>query len=279
MLTPAPLEIPEWRRPWLTPFASILRDTLVNELTHGTVRDDWRARFNALASRQELTNHRGAPLHFVEQAALPVQVAYEAFISATGGVPTRENHHDFFNALVWLTFSRSKAELNAIQALEIERGAAFQAVGVPSAIAFTRGTLRDRATIFDENAALMLTCDASLAEALVAHQWRDALLVRRADFGVVWEAMLFGHALMEKLIKPYKAITAHVWVLQVDREFFDLPSEAKRQTVDCLLSQRLRQGMLALPAAHLPVLGVPGWWEGQDEIFYNDTKVFRPKRV
>jgi hypothetical protein len=28
----------------------------------------------------------------------------------------------------------------------------------------------------------------------------------------------------------------------------------------------------------LPVLGVPGWWQGQDEAFYLDQTVFRPKR-
>jgi len=28
----------------------------------------------------------------------------------------------------------------------------------------------------------------------------------------------------------------------------------------------------------LPILGVPGWWEQQDEGFYADTGVFRPKR-
>ena len=28
----------------------------------------------------------------------------------------------------------------------------------------------------------------------------------------------------------------------------------------------------------LPVLGVPGWWDGQDEAFYADASVFRPKK-
>jgi hypothetical protein len=28
----------------------------------------------------------------------------------------------------------------------------------------------------------------------------------------------------------------------------------------------------------LQVLGVPGWWPGQDAAFYLDTSVFRPKR-
>jgi hypothetical protein len=52
-----------------------------------------------------LQNHRSLPTQFIPQEDLPEGVAYEAHISATGNVPTRENLHDFFNALVWLTFS------------------------------------------------------------------------------------------------------------------------------------------------------------------------------
>ncbi len=88
-----------------------------------------------------------------------------------------------------------------------------------------------------------------------------------------------GHALIEKLTQPYKAITAHVWVLQVDQEFFTLPAEAKRQTTDALLCQGLKQGMLKLPFAHLPVLGVPGWWAANENAdFYSDDTVFRKPR-
>lgn len=273
------LAIPEWQRPWLMPFNPLLKDLIFAEDRCGTLCPEWRTAFNVLASVGKLTNHRGLPLRFVEQAALPPQIAYEAFISASGGVPTRENLHDFFNALVWLTYPTSKAELNAIQATEIERRATLQAAGITDNRVSVRGALRDRATIFDENAALLLTCERSLEEALVAHRWREILLEKRTEFGRTWEVVLFGHALIEKLTKPYKAITAHLWVLQVDQEFFDLEVEKKRQVIDALLCQHLKQGMLALPYAHLPVLGVPGWWERQDDAFYNDTAVFRPKRI
>ncbi len=34
------------------------------------------------------------------------------------------------------------------------------------------------------------------------------------------------------------------------------------------------------PFAHLPVLGVPGWWPANaNPIFYNDPEVFRPPRA
>ena len=47
---------------------------------------------------------QGQALHFIAQADLPEGVAYEAHIAQTGGVPTRLNLHDFFNASIWLTF-------------------------------------------------------------------------------------------------------------------------------------------------------------------------------
>jgi hypothetical protein len=64
--------------------------------------------FNANAARLGLVNDRGQPIRFVPQAELPEGRAYEAFIGATGCVPTRANLHDFFNGLVWQTFPRIK---------------------------------------------------------------------------------------------------------------------------------------------------------------------------
>ena len=44
------------------------------------------------------------PVRFVPHESRPRGEAYEAFIARTGCVPTRDNLHDLFNALVWLTF-------------------------------------------------------------------------------------------------------------------------------------------------------------------------------
>src|SRR5437764_1174800 len=148
--------------------------------------------FNANAARLGLQNHRGQPIRFVPQAALPPGTAYEAHIGATGCVPTRDNLHDFFNGLVWQTFPLIKRELNALQAAQIE------AAGVGRA----RGPARDAATIFDENAALLLVRDSDSGRALVedlrAHRWREALFDRRSSFERDAQPWLFGHALMEK---------------------------------------------------------------------------------
>ena len=237
--------------------------------------------FNRNAARLALRNHIGLPISFVPQASLPEGTAYEEFISATGKVPTRDNLHDFFNGLVWQTFPLIKRELNALQAAQI---AAAGGVGK------SRGPARDAATIFDENAALLLVRASSEGRALVdelrAHCWESALFEkralfeRRAMFGPDAQLWLFGHALMEKLVAPRKAITAHTRVVFVDDDYFHLDADARRAWIDATVAAALRaEGLTTAGFTPLPVLGVPGWWPGQDHGFYLDATVFRPKRI
>jgi hypothetical protein len=192
----------------------------------------------------------GRRLHFVPQDQLPEGEAYEAFIARTACVPTRENPHDLFNGLVWLRFPALKRRLNGLHAQQIA-----QAGVLP-----TRGSVRDALTLFDENAAL-LQAPAAIVEALLRRDWMALFITHRG----AWQdttLTLFGHALLEKLLAPRKAITAHVWVLPA-------PVDA--------LPEALSTGWLAthrpLP---LPVLGVPGWWAAnQAPEFYADESVFR----
>lgn len=229
--------------------------------------------FSLQAAKLNLCNHQGLPLSFVPQSALPDGTAYEAFIGATGGVPTRDNLHDFFNGLVWLSFPRIKVQLNALQAAQI----ALAGVGK------SRGAARDGATIFDENAALLVVRDsaegAALVGALRGHQWRRAFVEMRALFGTQAQVWLFGHALMEKLVAPYKAITAHTVVVLAGDAYFALDHAAQQAWLDATVARQLaEQGLSTAAFTPLPVLGVPGWWQDQDDAFYDDTSVFRPKR-
>ena len=138
----------------------------------------------------------GVPI-FVPQAQLPVGEAYESFIYNTHCVPTRENLHDFFNALCWFRFPKTKSYLNAEQAQTIERDGLLTA----------RGSLRDALTLLDENACFVW-CEDPVWHSLQAHHWMDAFWHQRAMWSQV-RVELFGHALLEKLCTPYKAITAH----------------------------------------------------------------------
>jgi hypothetical protein len=260
----------DWNRPW---YAAIReRGEAIAQA------DDWRATLNAAAASLRLRNHRGLPLSFVPQQALPDGTAYEAFISASGQVPTRDNLHDFFNALVWLTFPCIKTQLNALQAAEIARAAA----SANAAPVRSRGPLRDAATLFDENAALVVLRDSTngraLADALRQHRWREVFIERAPLFGPECHIVPFGHALLEKLVAPYKAITAHAWLLTADDDFFALPPIAQIAWLDATVARQLAGGLQPCSFTPLPVLGAPGWADGQDQMFYGDTAVFRPPR-
>jgi hypothetical protein len=255
----------DWRQAWFA--------TVRTQAASLIAAPDWRAQLNASATHAQLCNHQAQPLQFITQEELPEGVAYEAHISATGLVPTRENLHDFFNALVWLSFPEIKRQLNALQSAQIAQ------LGIGK----SRGPARDAATIFDENAALLVVENSTEGHALVAalraHQWHAAFIDQRAMFGSKWEVWSFGHALMEKLVNPYKAITAHSWVVWVETEFFSSTWEQRRVWLDAQVARQLSSQILSTADyTPLPVLGIPGWWPEQDVGFYADKTVFRDKR-
>ena len=206
-----------------------------------------------------LTLGTGGAVEFVSQGELPTDIAYEAFIYSHKRVPTRDNLHDFFNGLCWLRFPKTKSRLNFLQAQEITS----QGVGA------TRGPLRDALTLFDENVLLLQSSDA-LWQALQDRDWIK-LFVQLRDEWQSAHVVTFGHALLEKLVTPYKSITAHVYRIASD---VDAQND---QALDDLLASDLQPNFLATkPFLPLPVLGIPGWWpENEDASFYADTQVFR----
>jgi hypothetical protein len=263
------LDAVDWLQPWLRPFR-VLGCQL-------TASGDWRSALNTAAHERGIRNCLGLPISFVAQAELPAATAYEAFIAGTGKVPSRDNLHDFLNALIWLSYPAIKAGLNALQASELAKAGTLSGRSKP------RGAARDAATIFDENAALLLVRDnaagQSLMTALRKHQWQEAFIGQRNMFARDVEVRLFGHALLEKLVRPYKAITAHTLVLRVPELYFALGEDDKRGWVDRRIAADLaQQGAPVGRLTPLPVLGVPGWSKDQDRDFYADVTVFRPQR-
>jgi hypothetical protein len=255
----------DWSRPWY--------ESVRGAAAKLSADVHFRDAFSAQAASLGLRNHLGLPLSFVPQEALPEGAAYEAFIGATGGVPTRDNLHDFFNGLVWLSFPLIKVRLNALQAAQIAR----------DGVGKSRGPARDAATIFDENAALLVVRDCGdghrLTEALREHRWHDAFVGLRASFGPDAQVWLFGHALMEKLVAPRKAITAHTRVVLADDDFFAMEHDARRAWLDQKVARDLEDNTLSTADfTPMQALGVPGWWPDQDDAFYADATVFRPKR-
>ena len=195
---------------------------------------------------------------FVPQQDLPADMAYESFIFQHQHIPTRNNTHDFFNGLCWLRFPKSKAQLNRLQALAIAQ----------DGVSAQRGALRDALTLFDENAAL-LCAPESMWKALQHKQWHE-LFVNQRNSWQHTQLVLFGHALLEKLSKPYKGITAHVLCVP-------MPVLTTDEEVDAWMCQQLAPEWLQTkPFVPLPLAGIPGWWLGNEvPAFFEDKKVFR----
>jgi hypothetical protein len=243
----------DWQQPWFEPVADQGQQVL-QLLQTG----------RALPDALDALEKKASPgVSFVPQSDLPEGTPYEQHIFDTGRVPTRDNLHDFFNGLCWHRFPTSKRRLNRLQAAEIAR----------SGVCPVRGPVRDALTLFDENAALLQAPD-ELWDALRQRDWPRLFLELRP----LWRQarlVLVGHALLEKLVAPYKSITAHVYAVPVP-----LALNGDLAQWDTWLASRLEASELAgKPFTPLPVLGVPGWWApNEDPVFYEDASVFRPPR-
>lgn len=235
--------------PWFAPWWPWLDPVLAHWRQQGSVSDA----LNALTPR--------TPVVFVPQAHLPSAQAYEDFIAASRCVPTRDNLHDFFNGCCWHRFPQTKLRLNQLH------GEALRRNGVQA----TRGPVRDALTLFDENGALLQAPDA-LWQALAQRDWHRLFVSLRPLWREVrW--VLFGHALLEKLVQPYKSITAHVYRVAPE------VAPGDRALDDWLAATLTPDHLATKPYQPLPVMGVPGWTvDNAVPAFYTDREVFRPQR-
>jgi hypothetical protein len=250
----------DWSRPWLAPWRDRGAALAARALRSGVV-DALNAALDDVATAP--IRLRAGPLRFVDQGQLPAGEAYEAFIARTACVPTRSNLHDFLNGLAWLAHPALKRRLNELHAEQLAQAAGRGA----------RGVVRDALTLFDENAAL-LQAPPVLVDALRQRDWQAVFVTQRAAW-VEARIELFGHALIEKLVRPRKAITAHVWVLPRPEA-----GAASLSMQDQIALSLTSQSLEAKPFVPLPVLGVPGWWAPNEAPgFYRDAAVFRgPQR-
>ena len=238
----------DWHAPWLAPWQATGEPVALRVLAG----ENQAAALNKTAT--------GLAVQFVPQSDLPPGVAYEQHIFDTACVPTREGLHDFFNALCWQQFPLTKRRLNQLHVAQIAQ----------TGIAPVRGPARDGLTVFDENAAFLIAPDV-LWDALAAKDWHRLFVDLRSNWADA-TLLLFGHALLEKLVSPRKGMTAHVYRVK--------SASNSIASMDTWVAADLTAEKLASkPFAHLPVLGVPGWWPAnEDPAFYDDASVFRPPK-
>lgn len=215
-----------------------------------------------------LKTESGHSVRFVPSTELG-DSAYEYRIYTTGRISTRpDNWHDLFNALVWMRFPRIKLAMNALH----YRARDEQHDGC-------RGKLRDALTLFDECGVIVYSTATDILDTLANRRWQNAFLA--SNFISSTRVAICGHAMLEKYLAPYKAMTAKALLVSVDETFMNQSHDLALARIDEAIAGKMTASdWLRQPAdlSPLPLAGIPGWWplESQDESFYKDRQVFRP---
>ncbi len=205
-------------------------------------------------------NLNNKALQFIcQDELLPFQnLGYEQRIYLHGLIATRNhNWHDFFNALAWLSFPKTKAQLNVIHFNEQSKQSGS-----------LRSARRDLLTLFDE-CGVIIQAQETIHQLIKEHKWQELFIGHKN----LWESgeikiTTFGHAMYEKYITPYIGMTAKALLLPND-------------DVECdgFIASQIANDELLIKKGELyplPVLGIPGWYKNQDEDFYANQNYFRP---
>jgi hypothetical protein len=209
---------------------------------------------NSLAAEKQIKTESGKPVRFVPPGERDAY--YEIKVYESGRVETRpDNLHDFFNALIWLAFPRSKARINAMHAAEIPREGG------------KRGRLRDLLTVFDEGGVIVECEDGELLSLLDNMRWKELFWERREAVASAMRFTVFGHAALEKAAEPWPGIACKALVVRPGAE------------LDGAVHAWL--GALAPGASPRDPAGVAEYRHrrevAQDAKFYDDTRYFRTR--
>lgn len=211
----------------------------------------------------------GQPLRLVPSGG---KRPYEIRVYENAELEVREcNWHDFFNVLVWLMFPRAKAALNARH---------YAAWSDDSGDG--RGAVRDALTLFDESGMVVLSAQPALLQLIRNFEWKSLFWEQRAALVAGMRFLPFGHALCEKALSPYRGMTGHALLLDVDAEWLTLETPQLMPRVDRMLEALVADPQSMQTTRRLspvPVLGVPGWCRDNEHAdYYDDTRYFRPGR-
>jgi hypothetical protein len=272
-------KVPEWNRdallqsPLFVPLRPILADFVTGDFP--TLHD-----CNELlaACNRPITAQNGMAMRFVTQEVgkLSFEAQYEPRCYLKGEVQMRANNwHDLFNALVWLTFPKTKAIINARHYQVLMSGTELPANA-------GRGAVRDVNTLLDESGVIVVYADIELGALVRDFRWKELFWQRREQMRAEMGFYLFGHGLYQKALQPYIGMTGQGLLLAVEQVFFSWPLVQQLTHLDSLLADYLAAPEHCRSTRDLspvPLLGVPGWATENDcEAYYDNTAYFRPGR-
>ena len=244
--------------PAFAPYRSLI-DALELARALPTPGRDCLDALNAQAAALGTRNASGLPLRFFAPDGRLSARDYETCILRTGQVPTRaDTWHDVLNALVWLRFPRFKSALNAAHG---------EAIAMESDS--RRGRRRDALTVLDESGVWVISRDPALPALLAERAWQSLFRDRRQAVETDMHFVVVGHALLEKALAPYPAMTGKC--LTLIAASLD-PDSAEALAVGALAGIDTPRQL-----APLPVQGIPGWdTANADAMYYANQEIFRP---
>ena len=129
---------------------------------------------------------------------------------------------------------------------------------------------------------MVASADAELSSLLRQFRWKELFWRRRAEVLRSMRFYVFGHAIYEKALEPYKGVTAKALMVEVTPDLLDAPLERQLAELDARAADYF-SGPQALAStrtlAPLPILGIPGWEPANArEEYYDDRAQFRPGR-
>ena len=196
---------------------------------------------------------------------------YEPRIYLRHELQTRaENWHDFFNAMVWLTFKETKSVLNQrhyFAALERLAGS-------------NRSPIENAITLFDECGIIIISDDNELLDLIRQHQWKQLFFDNKDKFNQDIFCYVFGHAMYEKALNPYIGMTCQAILIHSD-ELIKSCRKNNLSEIDSYVAS-FWNGPTITSSSDLqpfPLLGIPGLHkDNKDMSFYDNDDYFRPLR-
>ncbi len=231
----------------------------------------------AATLQPELSAQGGAAIKFVAAANAhdasehATTGQYETNIYLTGQVQTRPQcWHDFFGALCWMLFPKSKAALNALHY------DAFTTRSRTAPTHNTRSPIENAATLFDESGAVVISSDPALIDMIKSMQWKELFWHHRERVRTHLRVIIFGHALYEKALNPYIGLTAQTLLCNVSE--MEL-KEITNGEVDQRIAHWWNPSRTPRDLFPLPILGIPGLSpDNECENYYDNINYFRTSR-
>lgn len=213
-------------------------------------------------------------LRFVEQDQSLVEdgLSYEQRIGERRQIAMRRDSlHDFYGALMWLQWPRTK------WAIHLGQMAGIRAMGPKQ-----RTRQQQALTHIDEAGTVLVSDDGSLLAALQDHDWHGLLTERRGDWQRA-QVYLIGHALFELRHRQPHDLQASkvIAVLHPDADWYRLGMERRLADLDRCVAAAIATGQAAgdpKDQSTLPLAAVPAWdVRNSDPGFISSAPCFRPR--